>query len=217
MKIKRTLFLCFIITLAANNIFTQTKPKTDENLSNDFLGETAPGTYRNGFFGFSLSFPKSWSALSREQIAQSQQIGQDILKTPDEKNNRAIEAAAEREVLILLITEKANTLENTASLTIGVRKQPGAQITAEMVLDATKKVLLGNLGMKLVKDTQKIRLGGEAFAYIETQNNLQGEYVYQKLYTTMRKSYSLTFVMTYKKPESLQAMENIMQSQSFTK
>ena len=205
--------MCFIIAVAATDIFTQTKPKTDENLSNDFLGGTAPGTYRNDFFGFSLSFPKSWSSLSREQIAQSLEIGQDILKTPYAKNSRAIEAAVEREVLI---TEKASTLENTASLAIGVRKQPSAQIAPEIVLEATKKLLLGDLRMKLVKDAQKVRLGGEAFAYIELQNNWKGEYVYQKLYTTIRKSYSLTFVMTYKKLESLQAMENIMQSLSFT-
>jgi hypothetical protein len=85
-----------------------------------------------------------------------------------------------------------------------------------MVVDATRKLLLGNVGMKLVKDTQKVKLGGEAFASVELQNNWQGEYVYQKLYTTIRKGYSLTFVITYKKSESLQAMENIMQSLSFT-
>jgi hypothetical protein len=215
MKTNRTLFLCLIFALAAIDTFTQTKPKIEDNLSTDFLGATGEGTYRNGFFGFSLNFPKSWSFLSREQIAQSMQIGQDILKTPAEKNNQAIEVAAAREVLILVITEKAKALENTASLTVGVRKQPGAQVTSEMVMDATKKLLLGSIGMKLVRDTQKIKLGGEAFANVELQNNWKGEYVYQKLYTTIRKGYSLTFVMTYKKTESLQAMENIVQSLSF--
>lgn len=216
MKINRTLFLCFIIALAAINIFTQTKPKIDNNLPTDFLGTTGEDVYRNGFFGFSMRFPKSWSPLSREQITQSLDIGQDILKTQDEKNSQAIEAAVQREVLVLVITEKTKAVENTASLSIGVRKQAGAQITSEMVIDATKKLLLGNLSIKLVKDTQKVKLGGETFSNIELQNNWKGEYIYQKLYTTIRKGHSLTFVMTYKKTESLQAMENIMQSLSFT-
>lgn len=208
--------MCLIIALAAANIFTQTKPKIDASSATDFLGTTAEGAYRNGFFGFSLSFPKSWSSLNREQIEQSLAIGRDILKTREDKSNQVIEAAAEREVLILVITEKAKMLENIASLSVGVRKQAAAQITPEMVVDATRKLLLGNVGMKLVKDMQKVKLGGEAFASVELQNNWQGEYVYQKLYITVRKGYSLTFVITYKKSESLQAMENIMQSLSFT-
>lgn len=216
MKIKRAFYLWLLIAaVSAVNIFAQTNPPVNNDAA-EFFGTTGEGVYRNGFLGFSINFPKSWTPLNQEQITQSVEIGQDILKGQDKKNSRIIEEAAQKEVLILVITEKNGGLENTANLSIGVRKQPSSQVTSEMVIDATKKLLLGNLSIQLVADTQKVKFGGETFSTVELQNNWKGIYIYQKLFTAMRKGYSVTFVLTYKKSESRQAMENIMQSLKFT-
>ena len=179
------------------------------------MGTGEEGVYRNAFFGFSLNFPKDWSVLSREQTEKSLQIGQDILKSQDKKNSAVIEAAAQRELLILVLAEKADAAGKAANLVVSVRKQSSA-VTAEMVVEATKSLFLQNSSIKLLKDTQKIKLGGETFLSIELQNSLHGEFIHQRLFTFMRKGYSLTFVVTYKKSESLRAMENVLQSLSFT-
>lgn len=208
MRIHRVFLLCLLIILPAANALAQTQP--------DFFGTAGEGVYRNAFFGMTLNFPNEWTVLSREEIEKSLQVGQDILKTQDKKNSAAIEAAAQREILILAVAEKNEATGNISNLFVGVRKQASG-VTAEMVLTATKNLLLQNSSIKLVKDTQKIKLGGETFSSVELQNNLHGENFYQRLFVVMRKGYSLNFVVTYKKTESLRAMENVLQSLSFTK
>lgn len=207
MKINRAFLLCLLIILPLANASAQAPA--------DFLGTSGEGIYRNAFFGFSLDFPKDWTVLSRAQIEQSFQIGQDILKSQDKKNSAVIETAAQRELLILVLAEKADAAGKAANLVVSARKQPGA-VTAEMVVEATKSLFLQNSSIKLLKDTQKIKLGGETFLSLELQNSLHGEFIYQRIFTFIRKGYSLTFVVTYKKSESLRSMENVLQSLSFT-
>lgn len=207
MRIKRIFLMCLLILLPAANAFSQIQP--------DFFGTAGEGVYRNAFLGFTLNYPKDWSVLSRDEIEKAVQVGQDILQSQDKKNSAVIKAAVQREIVILAMAEKAEAPGSAANLFVGVRKQPSG-ITSEMVIDATKKILLQNSSIKLVKDTGKIKLGGETFSSIELQNNLHGENIYQRFFITIRKGYSLNFVVTYKKPENLRAMENVLHSLSFT-
>lgn len=216
MKITK-IFIYLVIVLVPINVFTQTTTVTGDYDTADFLGNIKDGVYKNNFFGFKINSPKELFLLNQDQITIVKEGGQEILKTQNERNNKLIEEAGQKEVILYAAAEKPFGAEKNSSLNISVRKQPSSQVTSEMVLTATKKLLLANPKIKLVQDKKNVNLGGENFSTIELQSKFNNQSINQKIFITMRKGYSLTFVLTYEEGESLQLFEKLIQSLSFTK
>ena len=181
----------------------------------DFLGTATDTGYKNTFFNFSLNFPKSWSHLNTAEIDASKKVGLEMLKTEQEKINKAFEDSTKREVVVFMIIQKNNGLEKGAGLGIGVLKQPSSQVSAELVAIATKNFFLTNSNFELSKDIKKEHLNGTAFSTFIIKNKAIGENTQQKLYITIRNGYSVTFVLSYPNPESQKGLENIMKSLTF--
>ena len=180
----------------------------------DFLGKVGETEYKNTFFNFLLNFPKSWIRLEQNEIEQARNIGLETLKTEKEKTNRAFESAAKKEVIIFLVAAKNGGLDNSANLGIGVLKQPSSQITSEMVATATKDFFLTNPNFKLLEEVRKAEIGGRQFHTFALQNQTL---IKQKLFITVTKGYSVTFVMSYTNPEGQTSLDEIMKSLKFGK
>jgi len=193
--------------------------KSPENsaasIPSDFLGAATETSYKNTFFNFSLSFSKEWSRLTDMEIDASKNVGLEVLKTDKEKINEAFEDAVKKETIIFLLTEKNNNLGKNANLGIGVLKQPSYQINSEMAAVATKNFFLTNPKFTLLKDVQKTKLGGIEFSTFTIKSSVKEEIINQKLFTAIRKGYSLTFVLTYFNSDGQNKLEKIMESLRF--
>lgn len=210
-NIKKSIFL--LIVLLPVSIFSQVKIISN---SSSFFGGVKDNVYKNDFFGFKMNSPTQLYLLNQDQITTVREGGQKILLTENERNNKLIEEAGQKELTLYTAAEKPFGTEKNSSLSITVRKQPSLEITSEMIATATKNLLLANPKIKIVQDTKNINLGGAKFSTIELQLNFVESPINQKIYMTMRQGYTVTFVLTYTSGNSLQLFEKLIQSLRFT-
>ncbi len=180
-----------------------------------FLGEVKNTTYTNSFFNFSFDFPKDWYRLDDAEIKAVKNAGLDALKTEREKTNKAFEEATQKEVVIIALAQGDLGSGKGANIGVGVLKQPNRQVPAEQVIVLTRDFLLTNPKIKLIEDVRTFNLNGTRFSTMTLETNVNNLIFNQKLFTTMRKGYSVTFVLTYRDSEELKALENIFESLKF--
>lgn len=177
-----------------------------------FLGAATTTSYKNTFFNFALDFPKDWYHFNEKEIEAGREGGLELLKTGKERTNKAFEEATRKETLIFAIAQRNTGIEKGSNLAIGVLKLPNNQITAETLLLNSKNVFLTNPKIKLVKDVEKLDINGTRFSTITIETNLDDDIINQKILTTIRKGYSITFVLTYFNSDGLKSLEKIVES-----
>lgn len=215
-SIKKFIFL--LVVLLPVSVFSQVKTVSRDYASASiFFGSVKDNVYKNDFFGFKMDSPSQLYLLNQEQITTVREGGQKILQTENEKNNKLIEEAGQKEFTLYTAAEKPFGTEKNSSLSITVGKQPSLEITSEMVVTATKNLFLANPKIQIVQDTKNISLGGAKFSTLELQLNLVESPINQKVYITMRHGYAITFVLTYTNGNSLQLFEKLIKSLRFTK
>lgn len=177
----------------------------------DFLGAVKDTSYKNTFFNFALDFPKDWYRLDDMEIQTGKNRGVELLKTDREKTNKAFEEAVKKEVVIFAISQRKAGAEGNPNLAIGVLKQPSNQISAKTVVSVTRDFFLTNPKFKLIKDVENIKINGVVFSTITLETNINNKTVNQKIFMTMRKGYSIDFVLTYPNAEGLKSLEKSLQ------
>lgn len=198
-----------------NKLNVAPKKNAVSQIPNDFLGAADANGYKNTFFGFTFNFPDNWYPLTETQIQTSKDFGKAILKTENERVNRAFEESEKKEVAIFAMIRKNLDGKTNANLAITAIKQPNSQISAETVAAATQKFLLTNPKIKLLRDVREIEINRTAFSSFAVRTDIGGKIIDQKIYIVMRKGYSLTFALTYQDSENSAAIEKIMQSLKF--
>jgi hypothetical protein len=177
----------------------------------DLLGSISNNIYRNAFFNFTIEFSPEWYSLNQTEIQGGKNLGQEALKTENEKLNKELEEAVKKETVILAISEKTSG----SNLAVGALKQPNNQITSEEVIAATRNFFLKNPNVKLIKDLENININGKRFSTVTLETNINGITINQKLLTTIQKGYSLTFVFTYGTKAGLDLLNKVMQTLKF--
>lgn len=178
----------------------------------DFLGIGTKNEYKNTFFDFSLSFSSDWKQVDDSLIETSRQVGLEMLKSEKEKVNKAFEASSKNEVVIFLLVKQKGEAMQGPNLGIGVLKQSSSKITSQMVAVVTKNFFLTNEKIKLTKDVEKVQINGTEFSTFSISN--QGE-IQQTLFTTIRKGYSITFVMSYTNSDERKSLDKLMEGLKF--
>ncbi len=181
----------------------------------EFLGELDNKTYRNGFFGFEIALPEDWHQFDPEEIEATKNLGLESLKTNKEKFDNAFEDAAKKEMIIFAVANSGNSDGTRNNLVFGIMRQPNSKVSSEQVLNVSKKFLLNNPKFRLIKDVQTFEIQGQQFSTISFETSLGGQVVYQKLLSTMRKGYSLSFVMTYFDEDGLKSLEKVFNTIKF--
>ena len=183
----------------------------------DFLGESSETGYKNTFFGFSLNFPAKWHRADEDEIEAGKNMGLGLLKTNKVKIDKAFEEAVGKEVVIFAVSDRESVNSKGTNLAIGVLKQPGSQVTAEMVADASKNFFLSNPKFKLVEDLRKIEFNGAEFSTFTIKSDFNGVIINQKIFITIRKGYSVNFVFSYNNTAGLKSLEKIFETVKFDK
>jgi len=183
----------------------------------EFLGVLDNNTYRNDFFGFEVALPEDWHQYDPEEIEAVKKIGLESFKTNKEKFDKAFADAAKKEMIVLAVANTKNSGGRGINLMLGITRQPSLSISSEQVLIASKKFFLNNAKIKLLKDVQTLDIAGQQFSTISFEISLGGRTVFQKLLTTMRRGYALSFVMTYLDDSDLRSLEKVVNTIKFRK
>ncbi len=189
---------------------------TQFEVPEDFLGEISESSYKNTFLNFSLNFSKKWLRLENEQIEIAKSVGLDAIKTDKEKLNKAFEESTKKEQIFLALTKKGQSDGETGTFVLGVLRQPNNQITAGMVADGTKDFLLTNPNITLVEDVKDLVIDNTKFSIFVVQTQSNSLKIKQKIYITIKKGYSLSFVLSYQDMKVLNELEDIVETFKFT-
>ena len=210
MRIKFYLTLVVVLVLPAVGLAQAQVGNSDQ-----FLGELSEGKYRNGFFGFTLSPPPEMYILSDHERAIYGKAGVAMFGKDIGKGRAAFEKAASQEVLLfsLLVSKPGST--GVSSLNIGVVKQPDG-VTPALVCDTAADFFVRNPNYQLASKTKTLKRAGKDFAQIELTVTSGKQTLSLRYYATMRKGYSVTFVITHLSKADLDSLEKVIDSLEFS-
>ena len=184
---------------------------------NEFLGGISNGVYKNPFFGFELEVPENWTKFDSGEVDTAKNLGVEALRSESDRTNKLLEEATRAEVVVLALGKfPLGSIENSA-LAIGVGKQPSSKITAKMVAEAGKSILIKNPRNRLLSDVKTETISGKDFATFEIELGMYGQKIPLRYYAAMIDDYSLTISMSYSDNESLQKMVKALQSIRFSR
>jgi hypothetical protein len=178
-------------------------------------GFVSNGVYKNSFFGFELVLPKDWQVLGDEDTVAATGLTSEVLKTDNVNANKAIDRSFDLSTSLLFVSkEPLGAIEN-ASLALSSARQPSKYVTAKMVLEATKSLLLKNPSTKLITDTQKVNIGGRDFQTMELEIQVRDVRVKVKYFMIMIREYSITAAISALDPKSWKVLDESVRSIAF--
>lgn len=190
-------------------------PQAQVENSDQFLGELLEGKYRNGFFGFVLSPEPEMYILSDQERAIYKEAGVEMIGKDIKKGRAAFEKAASQEVLIFSVSLSKPGSTGVSSLNVGAIKQPTGTTPSE-VCDLTAQAFLQNPMFTLASKTKPLKRAAKDFAQLELGVKSGERTLSVRYYVTIRKGYSLTFVITYLSKPDLDSLEKVLDSLEFS-
>ena len=181
----------------------------------DFLGFVQKTTYTNKFFGFSLEFPENWEVDDPLESESEINAGVEALKTEEERFNRALAAAVKEEVVVFGVSHNKGEGQTSENFLVGVLKLPDPQMDSQALLKSTKDFFLQNPNIKLLEDIRNFEKNGVKFSTMTFLTTIQGFKITQRIYSTVRKGYSITFTMSYIEESERAALDKIFESVKF--
>lgn len=188
--------------------------QSERKQGESFLGEFSGGKYKNDFFGFSLTPLPGMYVVSGDDREAYKKGGVAMFSKDLEKGRAAFEKAASQEVLLFSLTLTKPGPTGVSSLNIGVVEQPD-DVTPALVCDTAAEFLVRNPNYRLASKTKTLKRAGHDFAQVEF-TFVRGETKLSlRYYATMRKGYSVTFVITHLSETDLDSLEKVLDSLEF--
>ncbi len=182
----------------------------------DLSGELSDRVYKNKYFGLTLEVPKGWIISDRETQEATKAVGTEVVKSTDERKNKALQDSFKRETMLLQATKLPIGAMDNAMFVIVANRQMSPAITASMVAEATKSAFSASPALKLLNDTRVETIAGRKFARLDYGININGEQKGKILfYATMHKNYALTFSLSYSDESDLATLQQIVGSFKF--
>ncbi len=173
-----------------------------------FIGSTIENEYKNNFFGFSLQYPQGWQYKNKEEIKKTIETGIELLKTDNDKNNEELLSSIKQEIILF----STSNIKKDRNFGIGVVKQPNQNILSKTIALKTKDIFLGNDNVKLAEDLEEININGVNYS---TFSVISFDKIKSKIYLTMKRGYSISFVLTFINEEGKNDLELVMKTVKF--
>jgi len=205
-------FLFFVIVCSSGCNNSRKIPKDF-----DYGSWTGP-TYKNDFFGFSITIPKDWYIAEKEEMKAIMKDGFEELQNANLSNEKEIKKVAkiaeittanlfavmrysEEEAL-----EKEDFNPNIASL---VEKLPAKMDRAQYVKIArhTLSEAIPNLVVK--SETNKM-VGGQEFVSLEMEFEMYGIPIYQEQLICLKNGFAVYFCLTWLDDSDKKQLDAIM-------
>ena len=210
-----TVLLFAVVTMPGCN----NSRKIPNKIPTDFdYGSWTGSTYRNDFFGFSITVPENWYVSGKEEMKAIIETGRDMLdiSSNEEMSKRAKiadvtsanlfftarfsnEEAMEREVSnpnIVLIAENLSSL--------GKKIERGEYVTA----------MRQNLGKAIpgliIKSQHNKTIGGHEFTSLQVQFSIEGTTINQEQLLCLKNDFALCFGLTTLDDSEKKQLDDIM-------
>ncbi len=182
------------------------------------LGEIRGNTYTNPEFGFSITWPESWTVVDDKLVRELQNVGTQELAGSNQQAKREMDAALVQNVNLLFISEvPVDEAEDSCNLNITINRLPFSHrnTTAEAYLAQAKKELAAaGIPMRFVGDPRPIELGDHTFLAQDVVTTVFGASVNQRMYFRLTNGYSLNITLTYFNAEQEAKLREVVESYS---
>ena len=215
--------IAFVVTVLLFAVVTMpgcNKPRTIPNkIPTDFdYGSWTDSTYRNDFFGFTITVPENWYVSGKEDMKAIIEAGRDVLdiSSNEEMAKRAKiadvtsanlfftarysnEEAMEREISnpnIVLIAENLSSL--------------GKKIERAEYVIAMRQTLSKTLPGVVIKSQTNKTIGGQEFTSLQVQINVEGTAISQEHLVCLKNDFALLFGLTTLDDSEKPQLDDIM-------
>ena len=217
MRIFRVAVLFLLAMSIVSGVFGQRR-EIIEAVAEDVAGGSFAGdVYSNSRFGFSLTIPTGWNVMKQDDVTRTTAAGAELLKSKDEKTNKALEQGLNKEQVLFFVTKLPLGSVGNSIITASALKQADPRITSRIVMDATIKAVTANPNVKLTKPIEVRKIGGRSFMYAEVLMYLNSVIMRTKLYQSTVKGYSLSISHTYTRDEDEPVFDDVLKSVKFFK
>ena len=183
-------------------------------------GRVIGSTYSNSYFGFQVTFPKDWSIQDHEAQLALGERGKKMLAGNDKKLDQAIEAAEATTLHLFAAFEfpLGTPPPNPSILGTAENLQSNPQIkkATDYLLNARKLLEMGQVEVAFPGPMQNTKISGVGFDVLPLTIKIGAIQTHQKIYTTIRRGYALSLILTYVNPEEESALQAILKSVSFS-
>ncbi|HMQ03936.1 MAG TPA: hypothetical protein PKD26_08465 [Pyrinomonadaceae bacterium] len=152
--------------------------------------------------------------FSDQERAIYRKAGEEMFVKDLEKGRAAFEKAASQEILIFSVAMDRPGVKGVSSLNIGAVKQPDGT-TPDEICDDAAAFFVKNPNYTLTSKTRKLKRAGRDFGLVEFTFSSGEQRLALRYYATMRRGYSITFVLTYLSKADLDSLEKFLDSLAF--
>ena len=180
-------------------------------------GTWTGSTYKNDFFGFSITVPENWHIANKEEVKTLMQEGQDadfINKNEMEKINKAAEISQAYLFYVSRYTDEeamekevANPFFTLAAENISL---PEKKIDLAQYVKLTRQNLAKIAPGARVKSETNKTLDGKEFTLLQVEIKTQGITISQEMLICLEKNFALAFSLTTLDDEEKEQLDAIM-------
>src|SRR5262245_4764704 len=205
--------LCILIALCSGT-------RAQDRLAGLDAGTVKDSTYSNTYFGMKLRVPDGWQVQDNQAAKALMEQGKNLM-VGDDKSLDAMVSASEKQSLTLLTMFKyqpgspVDFNPGFICLVERVSHLPGIKKGSDYLFHLRKALSAAKMRVEFDKDFYDESVGGLAFGVLETRMTLGDRTVRQKYYSTIRKGYALSFVISYTTDDELKTQNEILKSVTF--
>lgn len=174
----------------------------------------ADGKFTSRPVGMTMPLPDEFIVISTADAETLSVVGTDMLKQ-GAASGGAIDAAANRTIMLLAIAEKPIGTPQNSVLEIATVKQ-AAGVTAKMSLSANLAVLQGS-PLTLTRNLGALKVGKNTFQAADLDGRFGAVTFKQRMYVSIHRGYSLLIAITYESPDQLAALEDVLAGLTLTR
>jgi len=174
-------------------------------------GNWSDSTYRNDFFGFSITMPESWHIASKEEMDAIEWIDEDFVNRQEaEKAAKIAEITTADLFNVFRYTDdEAEARESfNPSVSAFAETLPLLINRAEYVKQTRQLIAKTMPGINIKSETNRT-VNGVEFIVLETEVSIQGIRIHQEYWVCLKHGFALLFLLTWVDAEEKQMLDDI--------
>ncbi len=202
-------FIFFTLTMAACN----QKDAAPENFD---YGTITDSAYSNKYFGFHFLLPQNWHVQNKEQMANIEREGRDLIAEKNKPLAQKMKAADIKSAALLSAFKyRDDTLANDfnasfAFLAENISSMPGDPTGKDYLVQAKSIMKTTGLTYQFPSDFYSEQVGNQQFTGMDVVMTVKGIDVGQSYYSLVSKKFALTIIISYGSEEQKKELKDII-------
>jgi len=176
--------------------------------------------YSNKYFGFSLMVPDNWYALDKNGMVAVSEEGSRMVAGDDKNLKAAVKAGEKNTVNLIMAYEHPPGKPVDFNPSIGcvaekVSHLPGLKSGRDYLLNMKRFMRMSQVRMSFAEEIEAVDIDGVEFDLLYAEASVGPMTVSQEYYTSIRKGYALSFVISYIDDEQHSNLQETLDSVRF--